>query len=78
MIRSTVSKMADPIGFEIGNSDDVTQADLMNGFCRGLKNSCVPILNYESQLSAIVERLDDKSMKVIKDICEFIIIKEGE
>jgi hypothetical protein len=28
MIKSTVEKMANPIGFEIGASDDITQAEL--------------------------------------------------
>lgn len=77
MIKSTVEKMADPIGFEIGASDDVIQAALINGLCRGLANS----MNEHSlsmQLCHIVEKLDDKSCMVIKQLSEFVKLKEGK
>jgi hypothetical protein len=78
MIKSTIEKMADPIGFEIGASDDQTQSALLNGFCRGLANSIQEAHAYESQICALVEHLDSKSHAVIKEIAEFIKLKEGE
>jgi len=75
MIKSTVEKMADPIGFEIGTSDDVTQSDLLNGFCKGLSNSMQPH-DLENQICHIVEKLDSNSMKVISEISEFIKLKQ--
>ena len=77
MIKSSVEKMADPIGFDIGMSDDETQAKLLNGFCRALKNS---MQNYDldMQICSIVEHLDNKSCEVIKAFNEFVILKEAK
>lgn len=77
MIKSTVEKMADPIGFEIGMSDDVIQSDLINGFCRGLTNSIPDKHNLDMQICAIVEKLDKKSINIIKGLAEFVKTKEG-
>lgn len=72
MIKSTVEKMANPIGFEIGSSDDVTQAELLNGFCRGLDNSIRDSEKFAMQICYIVDKLDKKSEKVLLEIAEFI------
>lgn len=76
MIKSTVEKMADPIGFEIGNSDDVIQAALVNGLCRGLANS-MDERSLSMQLCHIVEKLDNKSCSVILEMAEFIKLKKA-
>jgi hypothetical protein len=75
MIKSSIEKLAGEIGFDIGNSDDTVQADLLNGLCKGLANSMQPH-QLETQLCYIVNRLDPKAMEVIKNICEFIKLKE--
>lgn len=75
MIKSTVEKMANPIGFDIGTSDDIIQADLLNGFCKGLSNSMQPS-DLSMQICHIVEKLDSNSMKVISEISEFIKLKQ--
>jgi len=75
MIKSTVEKMANPIGFEIGTSDDIVQSDLLNGFCKGLSNSMQPS-DLSMQICHIVEKLDYNSMKVISEISEFIKLKQ--
>jgi hypothetical protein len=41
MIKSSIEKISESIGFDIGMSDDVTQANLINGFCRALSNSII-------------------------------------
>ncbi len=74
MIKTTVEKLANPIGFEIGVSDDVTQAELLNGFCKGLSNS-MDDSERGTQLCYIVDKLDSKSDKIILELAEFIKIK---
>lgn len=74
MIKSTVEQMADPIGFEIGMSDDVIQASLINGFSRAFKNS-MQEHQMNNQICAVVQRLDETSMKVILEMAEFIKLR---
>ena len=76
MIKSTVEKMADPIGFEIGASDDVTQSALLNGFCRGLSNSMTNDHDHDSQICFIVDKLDINAENVLLNISEFIKEKQ--
>jgi len=76
MIKSTVEKMADPIGFEIGASDDVTQATLLNGFCRGLSNSMTNDHNTELQICYIVEKLDLNAEEGLLSIAELVKEKQ--
>jgi len=77
MIKSSIEKMANSIGYDIGQSNDETQAYLLNGFCRALKNS-MEDNNLNTQLSYIVDRLDLKACEVIKALSEFIMLKEAE
>ena len=78
MIKSTVENMANPIGFEIGSSDDNTQSSLINGFCRGLRNSIPDKSEYNTQLHYIADKLDKKSENVLIDLVEFIKAKNDE
>ena len=78
MIKSSVEKMAESIGFDIGTSDDVTQGNLLNGFCRGLANSITDSHRLELQICYIVDKLDSKSCKVIKELAESIKYKESK
>ena len=77
MIKSSIEKLANEIGFDIGTSDDVTQSDLLNGFSKGLSNS-MDEHRLETQLCYIVDKLDSKSRKVLKGLVEFIKLKEDE
>jgi len=76
MIKSTVEKMADPIGFEIGASDDVIQSSLLNGFCRGLSNSMTNDHDTDLQIVYIVEKLDSNAQNTLLNIAEFIKEKQ--
>lgn len=78
MIKTSIEELADPIGFDIGNSDNVVQANLLNGFCRGLHNSMLNKSDRETQYSYIVDKLDTKAMSVLSEIVEFINLKQSD
>jgi hypothetical protein len=75
MIKSSIEKLSETIGFEIGTSDDVTQANLLNGFCKGLANSITQKSDLDLQLCYISDKLDEKSAKVLIGLVEFIKLK---
>ena len=75
MIESSIKKIADTIGFEIGTSDDVTQAKLINGLCKGLNNSIMQKSDLDMQLCYIADKLDEKTEKVLLGLVEFIKLK---
>ena len=75
MIKSSIERLSDIIGFEIGTSDDETQSKLLNGFAKGLANSIREKDNYENQCCFIADKLDPTAEKVLSDIVEFIKIK---
>jgi len=77
MIKTSVEKLSEEIGFDIGNSDDVTQANLLNGFCRGLRNS-MNDQKLDTQLSYMVDKLKPEAHKVLKVLVDFIELKEKE
>ena len=70
-----IEKVADTIGFEIGASDDVTQALLINGLCKGINNSIPQRSDLDMQLCYIAEKLDEKSERVLIGLVEFIKLK---
>ena len=72
MIKSTIEKMANPIGFEIGTSDDIIQSELLNGFCKGLSNSILDKNSLEMQLCYVSEKLNKTSEDLILHLAEFI------
>ena len=76
MIQSTIHKMARSIGYDIAMTDDIAQSDLLNGFSEGILNSIVDNDSLQSQMAYIVDRLNPKAIKLIKELNEFIILKE--
>lgn len=76
MIKSSIEKMAHDIGYDIGMSNDETQADLLNGFSKALRNS-IQGPDLDMQLCYIVDKLDNNSYEVIRALNEFVILKEG-
>jgi hypothetical protein len=75
MIKTSIEKLAYDIGFDIGNSDDITQGLLLNGFSKGLCASMNDnVLN--TQLCYIAQKLDKNSKKIIKELFEFIKLDE--
>ena len=75
MIKSSIEKLADTIGFEIGTSDDVTQALLINGLCKGISNSIHQRNDLDMQLCYIADKLDEKSERILIGLVEFIKLK---
>jgi len=77
MIKSSIEKLSESIGYDIGMSDDVTQSNLINGFCNALSNS-MSNDKLENQLCYIADKLDSKSHKVLIALVEFIKLKESK
>jgi hypothetical protein len=75
MIKSSIEKLAETIGFEIGTSDDITQALLLNGLCKGINNSIPQKSDLDMQLCYISDKLDEKTEKVLIQLVEFIKLK---
>jgi hypothetical protein len=70
MIKTSIEKIAEDIGFDIGNSDDITQANLLNGLGRGLTKGCGGRL--DMQLCYIHEHLSKEAKIIIRDLGYFI------
>jgi len=77
MIKNSIEELADAIGFDIGTSDNVTQAKLINGFCRGLTNSILQRSDLEMQLCYMADKLDDKAENILTTLVEFIRLKNN-
>lgn len=77
MIKTSIEKIAKDIGYDIGNSDDVVQSDLLNGFCEALANS-MQDRQLEMQLCYIAGKLKPKTEKVLEGLVEFIKLKNQE
>ena len=75
MIKSSIELLAESIGFDIANSDDETQANLLNGLCKGIRNS-MDKQKREMQLCYITNRLSNESCEILKELVEFIKLKE--
>ena len=75
MIKSSIEKLAEEIGFESGTSDDVTQSKLLNSFFKGLRNSIRIDSDLDMQICYIVDKLDKNSKNMIKIFNEFIDIE---
>lgn len=77
MIKTSIELLAKSIGFDIGNSDNIVQADLLNGLSSGL-SKIQKESDYEMQNCYITEKLTKESFKMIKSLNEFIILSEKE
>lgn len=77
MIKNSIEKLAEPIGFDIGMSDNIVQANLLNGLCKGLASHGSGN-QLGVQLCYIVDELNSNSYNVIKELAEFIKIREGK
>ena len=70
--------MADVIGLEVNEKEiHYIFVHLLNGFCKAIKNS-MQESGRSMQLCYIVDKLKPESHKVIKEIAEFIKLKESE
>lgn len=75
MILSSIEKLAKEIGYDIGNSNDVAQSDLLNGFCEGLYRSMTNDAQRDMQCCYVAGKLSKESHKVLKCLVEFIEVE---
>lgn len=68
--------MAEPIGFDIANSTDEVQANLLNGLGNGFK--LFSDENFHMQLSYTSTRLNKPAEKLILELAEYIKLKNAE
>lgn len=78
MVKSSIEKLSESIGYDIGMSDDVTQANLLNGFCKALSNSMQNDHHLDLQLCYIADKLNGKTGDVIRRLVGYIETKEEE
>lgn len=76
MIKSSIEKIAEDIGFDIANSDDITQSKLLNGLGRGFKTYRQE--QFDMQLAYIVDKLTPECENFIVTLAEFIKLKNNE
>ncbi len=77
MIKSSIEKLAKDIGFDIGNSDDIVQSDLLNGLASGL-SKIQSGHDYDMQMCYIAEKLTKESSRMINKLHNFVELKEEE
>ena len=70
MIKSSIEALAEPIGFDIANSDDVTQSNLLNGLGRGFNTYNKG--NLDMQLCYVSQKLNKSSEDFILALSGFI------
>ena len=74
MIKTAIENLAEPIGFDIANSDDRVQSDLLNGLGRGFATH--NDLDLSRQLSYVQQNLTPQAKRFLKELNEFIILDE--
>lgn len=62
-------RYARDIGFDFGNTNSDVQAELLNGFAAGLTS--YPENGIDMQIAYMVDRMDEKTKKLIRKIAEF-------
>lgn len=70
MIKSSIEKIADSIGFDIALSDDHTQAMLLNGLGKGFK--MMQPSDFSTQCCYIVKDLTPEARNLITELAGFI------
>lgn len=70
MIKTSIELIAENIGFDIANSDDRVQADLLNGLGRGFNTYNDQNLN--TQVCYLVQHLKPETKKLLNLIAEYL------
>ena len=76
MIKTSIEKLANEIGFDIANSDDQVQADLINGLGRGFK--LYSEQNFHMQLSYMSQKINKDGEKFILELAEYLKLRSKE
>ena len=69
-ILTASEQMARPIGEELGASNDVAQAALLNGFCEMLNRTCGPV-GRDTQIAFFTSKLSPTTRRVLVTIAAF-------
>lgn len=70
MIKTSVELMSEAIGFDIANSDDQVQSNLLNGLGKGF--STYSERDFHMQLSYVSTKLTPQAKTFIKTLAEYI------
>lgn len=70
MIKTSVELMAEAIGFDIANSDDHTQANLLNGLGKGFHT--YNDRNYDMQLAYVNTKLTPHAKEFIRKLADYV------
>lgn len=70
MIKSSIETLSEPIGFDIANSDDVTQSNLLNGMGRAFNT--YPKDNLDMQMCYVSQKLTPQAEEWIVKLAGFI------
>lgn len=73
MIKTSIEQMSEAIGFDIANSDDSVQADLINGLGRGFK--LYNDQNFNMQLCYVCGKINKDGEKFILQLAEYLKAK---
>jgi hypothetical protein len=76
MIKTSIENLAEPIGFDIGNSDDIVQSNLFNGIGRAFKSYNKDALSM--QLCYISQKLKPETCEYITGLAEFIKLNNNK
>lgn len=76
MIKSSIELIAENIGFDIANSDDQVQANLLNGLGKGFK--LYNDSNFHTQLCYVSNNLNKETEKLILELAEYIKSKNND
>lgn len=68
-ITTSIEKLANDIGFDVANSTDVVQADLLNGLGRGFHGWAEA--NMDMQLCYLTQHLTPEAKKFIKMLNDY-------
>lgn len=70
-VKTAIENLAEPIGFDISQSDDKVQADLFNGLGRGFKT--YNETNLHTQICCFSQKLTPEArefVKILNDYCQ--------
>jgi phosphopantetheine adenylyltransferase len=76
MIKTSIEKISEDIGFDIANSDDTVQSNLINGFSRGFKT--YNDHQYNMQLAYMTDKFTSDTDKLILDMSEYIKLRQAK
>lgn len=70
MIKTSIEKISRDIGFDIGNSDDQVQANLLNGLGDAFGNYSHQ--NAHTQICYVSDKLNQNAINLIKLLHEYV------